>query len=43
MDAQGRILLPASTSDRRIDKRVALVGQGNKFEIWDEDTWDGKT
>ena len=26
-----------------IDKRVALVGQGKKFEIWDEDTWKRKT
>ena len=23
-----------------LEKRVVLVGQGNKFEIWDEDTWN---
>jgi len=22
-----------------IDRRVVLIGQGNKFELWDEDTW----
>ena len=44
MDAQGRILLPAKhIKIARIDKRVAVVGQGKKLEIWDEDTWDRKT
>lgn len=40
MDAQGRILLPPDL--RRfasLEKRVAFVGQGNKFELWDEATW----
>jgi MraZ protein len=43
MDGQGRVLLPSAL--RRfasLDKRVALVGQGKKFELWDEDTWSGK-
>ena len=22
-----------------LDRRVALIGQGNKFEIWDEAVW----
>jgi len=42
MDGQGRVLLPPGL--RRfaaLDKRVALVGQGKKFELWDEDTWNG--
>lgn len=40
MDAQGRILLPAPLREyARLDKRVVLVGQGNKFELWDEQTW----
>jgi MraZ protein len=40
MDAQGRLLLPPSLrSFAALDKRVALVGQGNKFELWDEDAW----
>jgi MraZ protein len=43
MDAQGRILL-ASELRRfaNLDRRVALVGQGNKLELWDEDTWNAK-
>jgi len=44
MDGQGRILLPAKhIKIAKIDKRVAVVGQGKKLEIWDEDTWDRKT
>jgi MraZ protein len=42
MDGQGRVLLPPEL--RRfaaLDKRVALVGQGKKFELWDEKTWSG--
>ena len=43
MDGQGRVLLPPGL--RRfaaLDKRVALVGQGKRFELWDEDTWNSK-
>jgi len=43
MDGQGRILLPNEL--RRfagLDKRIALVGQGKKFELWDEETWNGR-
>ena len=39
-DGQGRILLPPEL--RRfaaLDKHVMLVGQGNKFELWDEQAW----
>ena len=25
-----------------LSKRVVLTGQGNKFEVWDESTWDGQ-
>lgn len=42
MDGQGRVLLPPGL--RRfaaLDKQVALVGQGKKFELWDEETWNG--
>ncbi|HSP01193.1 MAG TPA: division/cell wall cluster transcriptional repressor MraZ [Thioalkalivibrio sp.] len=40
LDGQGRILLPTPLRDyAALDKRVVLVGQGNKFELWDEDTW----
>ena len=40
MDGQGRFLIPEPL--RRyagLDKKVALIGQGKKFEIWDEETW----
>lgn len=40
LDSQGRILISQELrSIARIDKKVALIGQGNKFEVWDEDTW----
>lgn len=41
MDGHGRILLPpALRGAARLEKRIYLVGQGNKFELWDEQTWD---
>lgn len=40
LDTQGRLLLPTPLREfAGLDKRVLLVGQGNKFEIWDEVTW----
>ena len=40
MDASGRILLPAPLREfASLDKQVVLVGQGNKFEIWNEQDW----
>ena len=42
LDGQGRILLSPELRDYAgLDKRVALVGQGHKFEIWDEQAWAG--
>ncbi|HFE36821.1 MAG TPA: transcriptional regulator MraZ [Gammaproteobacteria bacterium] len=41
MDAQGRILLPAMLRDYAgLGKKSVLIGQGKKFEIWDEATWN---
>ncbi len=41
LDSHGRILLPPLLRDYAyIDKRVMLLGQGNKFELWDEKTWE---
>lgn len=40
LDTNGRILLPPPLREfAQLDKRIALTGQGNKFEIWDEQTW----
>jgi MraZ protein len=43
MDGQGRVQL---TSELRqfagLDRRVVLLGQSNKFELWDEDTWSAR-
>jgi MraZ protein len=41
MDGQGRILLPQELRKfANLDKKVALVGQIQKFELWDEETWN---
>jgi len=41
MDAAGRVLVsPTLRSYAVLDKRVMLVGQGNKFELWDEAKWE---
>lgn len=40
LDAQGRILLPQSLRDfANLGKRVRMVGQIRKFELWNEETW----
>jgi MraZ protein len=40
MDGAGRVLIsPTLRGYAALDKRVMLVGQGNKFELWDEVKW----
>lgn len=40
LDAQGRILLPAPLRDvAKLDRHAVLAGQGNKFELWNEEAW----
>lgn len=40
MDSHGRILLPAVLREwAGLDKKVRMIGQGHRFEIWDEATW----
>jgi len=40
MDASGRILLPAPLREfAMLKKQTVLIGQGDKFEIWDEALW----
>lgn len=41
LDGQGRILLSKELRDfAAIDRQVMFIGQGNKFEIWDEQRWN---
>lgn len=43
MDGQGRILLPENLRKYAgLEKKVAILGQGNKFEIWDDAAWAGE-
>lgn len=40
MDSNGRILIPPLLREyAKLGRRVMLVGQGKKFEIWDETLW----
>lgn len=43
LDSQGRVLLPPLLREYAdLDKKVVLVGQGKKFEIWSQVTWETK-
>jgi MraZ protein len=43
LDGQGRILVSASLREyASLEKQIVLVGQGNKFEIWDEQAWNSQ-
>ena len=43
MDAQGRLLLPEKLRKfAGMEKHIVLVGQLNKFEIWNESAWNEK-
>lgn len=44
LDTAGRILVPpALRRYASLDRQVVLVGQGRKFEIWDEAQWSAQT
>ncbi len=41
MDGQGRVLLPPPLREfAQMDKHAVLIGQGSKFELWDEGRWN---
>jgi MraZ protein len=41
MDATGRVLVPPALRQfAQLGKSVVLVGQGNKFELWNKDSWE---
>lgn len=43
-DAQGRVLIPALLNDyAKLSKNVILLGQGNKFELWDSAHWQKRS
>ena len=43
MDGQGRLLLPEKLRTfSEMDKKIVLVGQLNKFEIWNDVAWTDK-
>lgn len=43
LDGAGRILLPAPLREKaRLERDVVLVGQGNKFEIWNDQAWQAQ-
>jgi MraZ protein len=44
VDAAGRILIPPPLREyARLDKHVVMVGQGHRFELWDEAAWQAQT
>jgi len=43
IDGHGRLLVPPPLREfANLDKRVVMIGQGNKFEIWNEEVWAEK-
>ena len=41
LDGAGRLLLPPPLREfASLDKAIVLIGQGNKFELWDEALWN---
>jgi MraZ protein len=43
LDSNGRILLPAVLREyAQLDKKVILLGQGKKIELWSEPLWSAR-
>ena len=41
IDSQGRFLIPSPLREyASIQKKIVLLGQGNKFELWSEAVWN---
>jgi MraZ protein len=42
-DVQGRILIPQELREHaQLERVVVILGQGNKFEIWDQKAWNAQ-
>jgi MraZ protein len=42
-DGQGRLLIPQELRDYAgIEKKIVLLGQSNKFELWSEEVWQAR-
>ncbi len=43
IDGNGRILVSRELRQfASLERQAMLIGQGNKFELWDEEIWNGK-
>ena len=43
IDSQSRVLISRALRDyAELDKQAMLVGQGKKFELWDEEKWSNR-
>lgn len=43
LDSAGRILIPPPLREfAGLNKAVVMIGQGNKFEIWNEEAWNAQ-
>ncbi|MGD8741792.1 MAG: division/cell wall cluster transcriptional repressor MraZ [Granulosicoccaceae bacterium] len=41
LDGSGRVLLPPPLREfANLERNAVLIGQGNKFELWDEKLWN---
>lgn len=41
MDGNGRLLIPTKLRKHaNLTKKAVMTGQGKKFELWDEESWD---
>jgi MraZ protein len=43
VDANGRVLVPTVLRNyAKLEKDVVMIGQGNKFEVWNKELWELK-
>jgi MraZ protein len=43
LDSAGRILIPPPLREfAGLNKEIVMIGQGNKFEIWNEEAWNAQ-